>query len=415
MGFLFYTHTSFAPLLTELIAPGQRLDIIASFLYRAAAESGYEGNALHCALTEALVTDENPYTLAAERRGKVEGTLREAVLSDLEIFRKLFALDLKALGEAGGMPELALLADYRDPIASCRNYSAAIRDAINALAKKLAAARDAKALRDELEIFYRDYGVGMPGLHKAFRIDGTAEAMKIFPINSILPTDFDDLIGYESQKAELIGNTEAFLAGKRANNCLLYGEAGTGKSTSIRALLHRYYDRGLRMVEVYKHQYREINELIGRIKHRNYRFILYLDDLSFEEFEVEYKYLKAVIEGGLESRPDNVLIYATSNRRHLVKETFDDRPESPIDKHKNETIQEKLSLYARFGVSIYYGSPEQKEYFRIVDELAKRHGLNYTTEELHLLANRFELSHSGLSGRTARQFIDRLLGEQKTE
>ncbi len=164
------------------------------------------------------------------------------------------------------------------------------------------------------------------------------------------------------------------------------------------------------MIEVYKHQYQEISALIQRIKDRNYKFVIYLADLSFEEFEVEYKYLKAVIEGGLESKPANVVIYATSNRRHLVRERFDDRPESPLDKHKNETVQEKLSLFARFGTTIYYGAPAQKEFHHIVKTLAERYGIDMPEEELLLEAGRFELSHNGLSGRTASQFIDHLRG-----
>ena len=122
-------------------------------------------------------------------------------------------------------------------------------------------------------------------------------------------------MGYEAAKKKLIDNTEAFVEGRPANNCLLFGDAGTGKSTSIKGILNEYYDRGLRIIEVYKHQFQDLNEVIAQIKNRNYRFIIYMDDLSFEEFEIEYKYLKAVIEGGLERKPDNILIYATSNRR----------------------------------------------------------------------------------------------------
>ena len=157
------------------------------------------------------------------------------------------------------------------------------------------------------------YGVGIFGLHKAFRVKGDSEdSFTTYPILNIAVTSLSDLVGYDDQKALLRNNTESFLNGGHANNCLLYGDSGTGKSSSIRAILNEYYNRGLRMIEVYKHQYKEINTLIDQLKNRNYRFIIYMDDLSFEEFEVEYKYLKAVLEGGLESRPENVLIYATS-------------------------------------------------------------------------------------------------------
>ena len=218
--------------------------------------------------------------------------------------------------------------------------------------------------------------------------------------------------GYELAKQKLIDNTEAFVNGKQANNCLLYGDAGTGKSSSIKGILNEYYDQGLRMIEVYKHQFQDLNELIAQIKNRNYKFIIYMDDLSFEEFEIEYKYLKAVIEGGLEKRPDNILIYATSNRRHLIKEDYSDKEGTRQDMHTSDTVQEKLSLVYRFGVSIYFGAPDKKEFQKIVSTLAERYGVTLSEEELLAEANKWELSHGGLSGRTAQQFIDYLLGKQ---
>ena len=191
---------------------------------------------------------------------------------------------------------------------------------------------------------------------------------------------------------------------------MLFGDAGTGKSSSIKAILNRYYDRGLRIIEVYKHQFQDLNEVIAQIKNRNYKFIIYMDDLSFEEFEIEYKYLKAVIEGGLEKKPDNILIYATSNRRHLIKESFRDNEELHGDLHSNDTIQEKLSLVSRFGVTIYFGSPDKKEFQQIVRTLAERNGIDMPEDQLLLEANKWELSHGGLSGRTAQQFVDYVLG-----
>ena len=157
---------------------------------------------------------------------------------------------------------------------------------------------------------------------------------------------------------------------------------------------------------MYKHQFQDLNDVIAQIKNRNYKFIIYMDDLSFEEFEIEYKYLKAVIEGGLEKKPENVLIYATSNRRHLIRETFKDKQDRDEELHVNDTVQEKLSLVSRFGVSIYFGSPDKKQFQQIVQTLADRYG-----DELLLKANQWELSHGGLSGRTAQQFIDYLLGQ----
>jgi predicted AAA+ superfamily ATPase len=169
------------------------------------------------------------------------------------------------------------------------------------------------------------------------------------------------------------------------------------------------------MIEIYKHQFKQLSEIINEIKNRNYRFIIYMDDLSFEEFEIEYKYLKAVIEGGLEPKPENVLIYATSNRRHLIRETWRDKQDAHSeDLHKNDTVQEKLSLAARFGVQIGYFKPTPKEFQAIVEGLAERNPeLQISQEELLKQANTWEMQHGGLSGRTAQQFIDHLLGQRK--
>jgi hypothetical protein len=233
------------------------------------------------------------------------------------------------------------------------------------------------------------------------------------PITNIAHVQLDDLVGYEIPKQKLIANTEAFVNGKEANNCLLFGDAGTGKSSSIKAIANQYYERGLRLIEVYKHQFQDLSQVISMIKNRNYKFIIYMDDLSFEEFEIEYKYLKAVIEGGLEKKPDNVLIYATSNRRHLVREKFSDKEERRDDLHASDTVQEKLSLVARFGVSIFFCAPDKKEFQNIVRVLAQKHGITMPEEQLLLEANKWELSHGGLSGRTAQQFIDYLLGSME--
>ena len=235
-------------------------------------------------------------------------------------------------------------------------------------------------------------------------------------INNIDSVLLSDLIGYEPQKKELRQNTEAFVSGRAANNVLLYGDAGTGKSTSVKAILNEYADRGLRMIEIYKHQFGLLSQVIAKIKNRNYRFMIFIDDLSFEEDEVEYKFLKAVIEGGVETRPANVLIVATSNRRHLVQETWKDRDdmEHNGDIHRSDTMEEKLSLAARFGCAICYVSPNRQQYHDIVKGIAARlpDGLTLTEDELLQAANRWEIRHGGVSGRTAQQFINYIAGLQ---
>ena len=246
----------------------------------------------------------------------------------------------------------------------------------------------------------------MLGLNKAFRIDPKAKEVQLAPLTNISRVEMDDIIGYDIQKSQLQDNTEAFLAGKRANNVLLCGDSGTGKSTSIKALLNRYYSEGLRIIEIYKHQFKDLSRVLEMIKDRNYRFIIFMDDLSFEEFEIEYKYLKAIIEGGLEVKPDNVLIYATSNRRHLIRETWKDRNDRDQELHTSDTMQEKLSLAARFGLTIYYGKPEKREFDAIVRGIAKKHPeLDLSEEELLLEANRWSIKNGGFSGRVAEQMI----------
>lgn len=407
---LFYGQDEFAHLLDALtgaMTPGDYRKA-AGELFSLAQERGYSGNLWHCYLTNLLLLSENPYTIAAERRGAVPGTLSEAVMRDFKVIRDLFFFPFEEREKALGI-KVPVAPSFRcfvsDGLEGLR-YSKVIADEICKLADALSKCADVVSFKDKLDDFYKRYGVGMMGLHKAFRVERSGETLVVNPIFHIAVTSLDDLVGYELPKQKLVENTENFLAGKKSNNCLIYGEAGTGKSSSIRALLNTYYDQGLRMIEVYKHQYKELNDLIDQLKRRNYKFVIYMDDLSFEEFETDYKYLKAVIEGGLESRPENVLIYATSNRRHLVRENYSDREEGANDKHAAETMQEKLSLYTRFGESIYFGAPTPEEYRQIVLELARRYEIPMEESELLLQANKWELSHGGISGRTARHFID---------
>lgn len=380
-------------------------------LLEMAASHGFEGNLWHNYLTFLLANDENAYSTACEIVGGIEGSINEVALHDFEIFRELFAYDFTDMEEVLGVSPMKFLLNYKGAEGHGKVFNKRIRDRICDLARKLGNSKDALEFKLILTQFYKEFGVGKLGLHKAFRVEHTDAGAQIVPITKISHVHLDDLVGYEIPKQKLIDNTEAFVSGRRANNCLLFGDAGTGKSSSIKAILNQYYDRGLRMIEVYKHQFQDLNDIIAQIKNRNYKFIIYMDDLSFEEFEIEYKYLKAVIEGGLERRPDNILIYATSNRRHLVRETFRDKADRDEELHTNDTVQEKLSLVARFGVTIYFGSPSKKEFQVIVKELADRNGITMPEDQLLLEANKWELSHGGLSGRTAQQFVDYLLGK----
>ena len=377
-----------------------------------AGSHGFRGNLWHNFLAFILVNNENAYSKACEIRGAVEGSINQLALHDLRIIKELFDFDFEAFAAAYEVDCIDAILHYESMEQSGRLFNKRISERICELTEKLEQSKDAELFLYEVTEFYREFGVGKFGLHKAFRIQHREDCAEIIPITNIAHVKLDDLVGYEIAKQKLIDNTEACVNGREANNCLLFGDAGTGKSTSIKAIANQYYEKGLRLIEVYKHQFCDLNDVIAQIKNRNYKFIIYMDDLSFEEFEVEYKYLKAVIEGGLEKKPDNVLIYATSNRRHLIRETFSDKEEIREDMHTSDTVQEKLSLYARFGVTIYFGAPNKKEFEQIVAALAQKNEINMTKEELFAEANKWELSHGGLSGRTAQQFINYLLGRQ---
>ncbi len=382
-------------------------------LVEMAGAYGFSGNLWHDYLTVLLVNHENAFSTACEIRGRVEGSINPLALHDFAIFKELYDFDLCMFDRLFGTSCCEIICDYQNIDGSGKMFNSRICDRIVSLSKNLAEAGTIEEFMEDMVQFYKDFGVGKLGLHKAFRVahDDNGKVI-IEPVTRIAHVQLEDLVGYEIPKKKLIENTEAFVRGRKANNCLLFGDAGTGKSSSIKGILNRYYDEGLRIIEVYKHQFQDLNDVIAQIKNRNYRFIIYMDDLSFEEFEIEYKYLKAVIEGGLEKKPDNILIYATSNRRHLVRERSGDKLElmDQDDLHSSDTVQEKLSLVYRFGVRIYFGAPDKKEFQNIVRVLAQRHGITMPDEELMLEANRWELSHGGLTGRTAQQFIDYLLG-----
>lgn len=378
-----------------------------------AGHYGFHGNLWHCYLANLLVNNENSYSCGCEIRGGIQGTVNEAALHDIKIFKEFYDYDFGPLAEKLNVPEYALIEHYESSSRESKVYNRRICSRICELAEQFSRDHTPEEMKDTLTRFYKEYGVGKFGLHKSFRVVHDDRGVHIEPILNIAHVSLDDLVGYEIPKKKLTDNTDAFVAGRKANNCLLFGDAGTGKSSSIKAIANEYYEKGLRIIEIYKHQFQDLNQVISQIKNRNYKFIIYMDDLSFEEFEIEYKYLKAVIEGGLEKKPENVLIYATSNRRHLIRENFEDKEEIRQDMHTGDTVQEKLSLVHRFGVTIYFGAPNKKQFQAIVTALAERNGIHMPEDELLLEANKWELSHGGLSGRSAQQFVDYLLGQMK--
>ena len=379
---------------------------------------GFDTNLWHNYLTFVLITNENSFSLTCERAGASEGSVNHFAKADFRIFKNLFDFDFTPIEADLGIDCFTVLSNYRAIPKKAQMYYRKVSEKVRALSAAIEQAKDEDEIFDLVTAHYRDCGVGMFGLNRAFRIrpaeNGGVEFCAINNIDSVV---LDDLIGYEYQKKELRANTEAFVSGRSCNNMLLYGDAGTGKSTSVKAILNEYCDRGLRMIEIYKHQFGLLSEVIARVKNRNYRFMIFIDDLSFEEHEVEYKFLKAVIEGGVETRPGNVMIVATSNRRHLIQETWKDRSdmEHNGDIHRSDTMEEKLSLAARFGCSICYSNPNRQQYHDIVRGIAARvPGLTMSDEELLAAANRWEIRHGGISGRTAQQFVNYLTGLKKS-
>lgn len=382
-----------------------------------ATDYGFNENLWQNYLTFVLIMDENPFSLTCEKIGASEGaSANHFAKNDFQAFYELFHYDFGPLEQALGIDCFSELSDYRAISKPELMYNKNVSEKVRTLSHTLAEAKDADEFFDGITGFYRDYGVGMFGLNKAFRIycPENSTRVEFKAINNMDQVVLDDLIGYEIQKKKLVDNTKAFVEGRKANNVLLFGDSGTGKSTSIKAIVNEFYDQGLRMIEIYKHQFASLSNVIAQIKNRNYRFIIYMDDLSFEEFEIEYKFLKAVIEGGVETKPENILIYATSNRRHLIKENWSDRNDVTVQNgmHQSDTMEEKLSLVHRFGVTINYSKPNQKEYFNIAIQLARRLGVTLSDDEICAEANKWELSHGGISGRTAQQFANYLAGQQ---
>ena len=374
-----------------------------------AGEYGLDGNLWENILALALAYNENVYSKATEIIGETKGSINTFALHDFKIFRDLFHFVPDIDDEL-----LDAISHYVGNGRDSKLVNTRVRDRILRLSKQLSSAKSDEEFKNIVTEFYKEYGVGKFGLNKAFRIEESNDlnSANIIPITRVEHVYLKDIIGYDIQKKKLIENTESFINGKPANNCLLYGDAGTGKSSSVKAIVNEYYDRGLRIIEIYKHQFRYLSDILEQLKDRNYKFIIYMDDLSFEESELEYKYLKAILEGGFGKRPENVLIYATSNRRHLIRESFRDKTETDEELHSRDTVEEKLSLSARFGEKIYYGSPDKKEFNGIVLSLAKKHGIDMDEKEILAKANMWELSHGGMSGRSATQFITYLQGQK---
>ena len=371
-------------------------------------------------LTARLLDDPNPWSMQAERAGAaaVASGLRRQAMCDLRALRLLFAFDAETIWRlacqavAASAPALAEAWVPWTDLASPRAEDSG-NAARAALRRRLATMADWAPLAGDLAEHWARHGTGIMARYRMLRWEGRAGEMR--GIAHPDPIQLAELVGYEREQALLTANVERFLAGLPAHDALLYGPPGTGKSSTVKAIANAYAERGLRLVEVRKDDLADLPAIAALVRGRAPRFLLFVDDLSFEEHETQYKALKALLEGTAEARPANLLIYATTNRRNLVRESFADRGAPGDDVHGRDTMQEKISLAARFGLRVTFAAPDQERYLAIATSLARGRGLPLAEEEVRARALLWERQHPGRSGRTARQFVDDLEAELRTQ
>jgi uncharacterized protein len=359
-----------------------------------------------------LLDDENPFSLKAERAewAEIGPALLAQTRADLTALQRCHGLSGNIIAQAA-----AEIADV--PVTAWDGFQplrpSDARSARHRMLQRLHGADDWSAVVRDLAGYFAENGVGLYGRHRAFRWVHADGRGRLEGIRVPDPIRLEELIGYDREREAIVENTRRFVAGAPANNVLLYGDRGTGKSSTVKALLNEFHAQGLRLIEVAKENLGDYPDILALLRGRRERFILFVDDLSFEEHETQYKALKAVLEGGLEARPENVVLYATSNRRHLVTEKFADRQRaSPDDEvHPEDTAQEKLSLADRFGIHAPFLIPDRDRYLQIVEGLAGLYDLHVSAEDLRQRALLWSQWHNGHSCRTARQFIDALRGE----
>ncbi len=342
-----------------------------------------------------VAESENPFSLSAEKDDISRDTALLAQ-GDIEIIRELIRLDWNMISEKidSGRPCVCSMSpEIREDGRACL-----VKEA---LSPELSAEESTW----RLEGYYREHYCGILGKYLAFVWNGSLQGIKKHD-----PITFDDLIGYDVQQRQLIRNTEVFIRGKKANNVLLYGDKGTGKSSSVKALLNYFGDRGLRMINVPKARIFDITKIMELVADRGCRFIIFIDDLSFESTEIEYKHFKSVLEGGVEVQPDNVLVYVTSNRRNLVKETWTDRNSTDGEIFASDGIQERQSLADRFGLTITFYAPDKELYSEIVKSLIEKEGIDIDEKKLLSEANKWDMRQTSRSGRSAKQFVTHISG-----
>lgn len=335
---------------------------------------------------------ENRFSLMCEQ-GELNDNIRSIAVRELVEVKKLYQLEWPRVS--------TIFHDTGVSVCSMRqvrgNRSASdYRDRVRLALETDSNEETAGLLKD----YYEEHGCGLFERYQAFVWDNMLVGVRNYDRIS-----FEQLVGYERQKDVLIENTEFFLKGYPSNNVLLHGDRGTGKSSCVKALLNRFKDSKLKLISLNKNHVDQLYRIIESIAGRGCKFIIFIDDLSFEDTEIGYKHFKSIIDGGIEAQPSNVLIYVTSNRRHIIKETWKDRGDSG-EVHSNDGMQERLSLADRFGLSITFTSPDKAAYLNIVKGIAEQVNLTIDEEVLMEEALRWDARQKGRSGRTARQFVN---------
>lgn len=375
-------------------------------------------------LLNLVIFADNPFSrqLAAAKEGGVDPEVLAAGIHDLRQVQEIaqagellptHQIQREVEEAAAGLAELIRWDSYWPQGDS--GFGSNWSNAILKLKKRFLAAEDWAQCVEHLSQFWQVHGVGAFARFPAFRwLPGQngADRDALVGVSQPDPIRLESLVGYEEQKRLVVENTERLIRGLPAQNLLLYGDRGTGKSSLVKALVNEFADQGLRLVEVSKAGMASIYRLTDRLRRHRNPFIIFIDDLSFEETEVQYKELKGLLEGSIESQPAKVRLYVTTNRRHLVRERLSDTPEpgASDEVRAKDTVEEKLSLADRFGMTVVFPSPDQAKYLAIVDSLAKEAGIQLPKQELHARALRWTMWNNARSGRTARQFVDSLIG-----
>lgn len=342
---------------------------------------GKNGGDISLYVKEICENSENVYVKSIGRGLTPPDYMKECLDNELSVLQEVSSLTKAKLSE---------MVDYKGFLPDFRNSDIDIRENYLERTRNIG-----------------KYGYGIYAKNPMFRVD---EEDRIVPVVNPDRTELSALVDYEYERGVILDNTKALLEGKPAANILLTGDAGTGKSSTVKAVANALWKEGLRIVEIRKEQLRAIPKILDELSGNPLKFVLFIDDLSFLKDDDNFNGLKAVLEGSVTEKSGNVVIYATSNRRHIVKESFSDREGDDI--HRSETIQELVSLSERFGIHLTFSKPNKDTFLHIVHHLAEQKGIDMDSSELELLAERFALARGGRSARLAQQFIDGILSKQ---